>query len=51
MRDAIGIYVSPVTRALDIAKSELSEERAQRQRLEAELTQVETAIDTLLAAR
>jgi hypothetical protein len=51
MRDAIGVYVSPVTRALDIAKSELADERARRLKLETELTQVETAIDTLLAAR
>lgn len=51
MREAIGVYVSPVTRALDIAKSELSDERARRQRLETELAQVETAIDSLLAAR
>ncbi len=51
MRDQIGVYVSPVTRALDIAKSELADERARRQQLESELTQVEAAIDTLLAAR
>ncbi|HEX5377852.1 MAG TPA: hypothetical protein VFW47_04730 [Phenylobacterium sp.] len=51
MKAEIGVYVSPVTRALDIARAELAEERAKRQSLETERAQVEAVIDAMLAAR
>ena len=51
MKAEIGPYVSPALRALDIAKAELSDERALRQKLEGELGEVEAAVDAMLTAR
>jgi len=51
MKAEIGVYVSSVVRAFDITKADLAYERALRQRLEAELAEVEAAVDAMLVGR